>query len=107
MHPFDNDHDYCEESPADHFLKVDTVTNISCEQATKIEEETRDQAVTAMWHLEHAKHIAASRFGQICKMTDKTDATKLDRRLQQINNISAAPLEHGRKYENTVIQAYC
>ena len=96
MHAFDNDHDYCEDSPVDHFLNVYTVRKVSCEQATQIEEETRDQAVTAMW-----QNVQSALQSQ--DLADKTYATKLTRSLQQINNISAAPLEHDRKYENTAI----
>ena len=52
------------------------------------------------------KTLLASRFGKICKLTKRTDADKFARGLQQTKTISAAPLEHGRKYEGTALKAY-
>ena len=107
MHAFDNDHDYLQLTPAQHYLQQDTVTQISDEQATQIERDTKGQAICKLWHAERAKRITASRFGRICKMTDRTDKTKLATSLQEQNMISAAPLEYGRKHESTAIKAYC
>ena len=106
MHAFDNDHDYCTLTPSEHYLQADTLTHISEEQATQIEQDTRGQAVEALWHAERTKRMTASRFGRICKLTDRTDAGKFARCLQQTKTISAAPLEHGRKYEGTALKAY-
>lgn len=107
MHAFDNDHDYCTLTPSEHYLQVDTLTNISQEHVTQIEQDTRGQAVVGLWHTERTKRMTASRFGRICKVTEKTDADKYAQSLQQVKSISAAPLEHGRKYESTAVKAYC
>ena len=60
----------------------------------------------ALWHAECTKCTTASRFGRICKLTERTVAGKFARCLQQTKTISAAPLEHGRKYEGTALKAY-
>ena len=107
IHAFDNDHAYLQLTPAQHYLRQDTVTHISDEHATQIECDTKGQAVSKLWHADRAKRITASRFGRICKMTERTDATKLAASLQEQNIISAAPLEYGRKHESNAIYAYC
>ena len=106
-HAFDNAHDYSTLTPYEHYLQVDTLTNISQEQATQIEQDTRGQAVVGLWHTERTKSMTASRFCRICKMTEKTDADKYAQSQQQMKSISVARLEHGRKYESTAVKAYC
>ena len=90
---------------SEHYLQADTLTHIS-EQATQIEQDTRGQAVVGLWHAERTKRMTASRFGKICKLTKRTDADKSARGLQQAKTISAASLEHGRKYEGAALKAY-
>ena len=83
MHAFDNDHDYCTLTPFEHYLQTDTLTHISEEQVTQVEQDSRGQAVVALWHAERTKRMTASRFGKICKLTKRTDADKFARGLQQ------------------------
>ena len=68
-HAFDNAHDDCTLTPSEHYLQFDTLTNISQEQVTQIEQDTRGQAVVGLWHTERTKRMTASRFCRICKMT--------------------------------------
>ena len=48
MHAFDNDHDYLQLTPTQHYLQQVTVTQISDERATQIERDTKGQAVSKL-----------------------------------------------------------
>jgi hypothetical protein len=48
----------------------------------------------------------SSKFGRICKATDKTDHEKLARSFTVSQQIYAAPILHGQKYESVALRKY-
>jgi len=50
-----NDHDYMEISPAEHFLRSANISAISAQQAADVEAHTRGQANSRLWHVERSK----------------------------------------------------
>lgn len=50
--------------------------------------------------------ITASKFGEICKATNKKDFKSLARSMTTYSNVRSAPLLHGSKYETSAINKY-
>ena len=100
------DHDYFQLTPPDHFLENLGLLNITQEKIDAIEERTKGQANNVTWKVERTRRLTSSMFGRICKATDRTDRDKLARSLTTLTNVKAAPLEHGRRYENVAIKRF-
>ncbi|KAL5015480.1 hypothetical protein ScPMuIL_009750 [Solemya velum] len=101
-----NDHDYLSKSDEDCFLDEALVTKISESQISEIEVATRQQALCKRWYAERCKRLHASKFGLICKATERTNFPLLARGMTKITKINSAPLQHGRKYEPVATQKY-
>ena len=96
-------HDYVKETLSDTFLSDIHVTNITREEADKIEIETRGQCNNQKWFIERCVRLHASKFGRICQTQDRN---KLSTELVQYKKVNAAALEHGRKFEKVAIHEF-
>ena len=73
MYAIANDHDYLKNHPENNFLEALGLMNLSMEEIARIEERTRQQSQDKAWFCERTKRLQSSRFGRICKATERTD----------------------------------
>ncbi|XP_041374757.1 uncharacterized protein LOC121387645 [Gigantopelta aegis] len=106
METYAHDHSYFGKSNEDCFLESALITDISDEQIRVIEVATRKQSSCKRWYKGRCKRLQTSRFGQICKATERTNFPMLARALTKSSKISTAPIKHGRKYEPVAIAKY-
>ena len=103
---FASDHDYLKDTPEDNFLNRINVTSIDQPDIDRIEAETRGQNNNRAWLNERSVRLQSSKFGRICKATDKTDFPKLAASLTEVTEIRAKSLEHGLKYKPVAVKKY-
>ena len=76
------------------------------EDIVAVEVSTRGQADNKAWQEARQYHITSSRFGAICKATDKRDMHKLAQDLITPHPLNTAPILHGRKYESVAVEKF-
>ncbi|VDI44138.1 Hypothetical predicted protein [Mytilus galloprovincialis] len=100
------DHDYFKLSPEDHWLKDNTLFQISDEDITSIQAFTVNQFKSKQWLYERCKRLTSSNFGRICKATHRTDFHKLALSYTRSSALYTAAIKHGRQYEPVAIEKY-
>lgn len=105
-HAVDLDHDYCSVKCSDIWLNAQNISKISSEEIVQFERQTVGQSKNKLWLTQRCKRLHSSKFGRICKATDKTDHEKLARSLTVSQQIHAAPILHGQKYESVALAKY-
>lgn len=78
--------------------------NVNVIKANKIEEKTREQAECVEWMQERKNRFTASNFGKISRR--QRNHKKFVEDLLAQKPISAAALEHGKKYEPVALKEY-
>ncbi len=91
------DHWYCK-LPLTHYT-VDTLCITSQKDAETLEKKTRKQALSQLWRDERKIRLTASRFGEICKLTEKKNISKLCDSLYGEKTFKSEATEHGIKHE--------
>ena len=99
-----NDHNYTSTDQEEEFLKAFGLVTITEEEIIRIETSTKKDKNS--WKEERSKRMCFSSFGNLCKFTDKTDTKKLCTRLMNTQDLYAAPILHGKKYERAAVQMY-
>jgi len=56
----------------------DTTSRITQAEAQRLEEQTRSQAASPLWHAERCKRLTASKFGDVCRKMDSINKTGKD-----------------------------
>jgi hypothetical protein len=93
------------EDPIETFLRRIKVTEITEDEVREIQSATVGQN-NDLWHRERQKRLNSSKFGRICKRTDRTDPRALARSLLVKEDIRSKSVLHGRSYELIAIQSY-
>lgn len=106
LYALNNDHDYDLLTPEDTFLKNNHIGTISEEDQKLIEKTTIGQAKVALWYEVRVICITSSRFGRVCKATERTDFCKLARELISPSQFHSAATDHGLKYESLAIKEF-
>ena len=101
-----HDHDYLVRTPEEIFLDSISVSSITDEQISNIENRTRGQSGNDLWFEERKKRIQSSNFGRICKATDRTDKQKLAVDLIKAKTFHSRATEHGIKFEKHAVKMY-
>lgn len=101
-----HDHSYGKMSMEEDFLHNARVTDITTEEVAEIEKETRGQATSRKWHETRTYRLTASRFGEICKSTERRNKQALADSYTVIKDLNAPALRHGRKYESVAVEQY-
>ena len=82
------------------------MSNITSDEVERVERSMRGQSQEAAWFKECEKHLQSSKFGRICKVTDRTDKKRLAQSFLTSSPVDAAPLQHARKYEAVAVKQY-
>ena len=69
-------------------------------------QETRGQHSTRRWFEERTIRLTASRFGEICKATERRDKTGLARSYTVVKNLKTEAIKYGRQYESVAVEQY-
>lgn len=118
-----NDHTYCTQSIEDHCLTALNVLSITalnvlsitalnvlsiCEaDREKVERMTKGQGPNKHWATERMKRLQSSNFGQICKLTERTDASVYAKSLTElVPQIKVPSILNGNKYEAVVLKKF-
>ena len=101
-----HDHDYLQDRPEEAFLKSFGIREMTVTELEEIEKSTRLQAASMVWRTECIKRLPSSKFGLICKSTERTNKRKLARSIFCFKTICAQSLHYGRKFESLAIQEY-
>ena len=76
-------------------------------QASDIEKQTRGQSKSPRWKEERQWRITGSRFGEICRTTDRRDKDSLALSIFKPANLDHVPaVQHGRTYEASAIEKF-
>jgi hypothetical protein len=101
------DHDYVSVmDPFEQFLKSMRVCEITESEIRDLEVATVGQADNLLWKSERLKRISASRFGRICKMTDRTDPFKLAKSMMSHRELNTDAVVYGRMHESIAVNRY-
>ena len=126
-----NDHTYCIQSIEDRCLAALNVLSITalnvlsitalnvlsitalnvlsiCEaDREKVERMTKGQGSNKHWATERMKRLQFSNFRQICKLTERTDASVYAKSLtEMVPQIKVPSILHGNKYEAVVLKKF-
>lgn len=85
-------------------LFIFQVSEISLQEASALERETRGQAESQRWLNERKHRITASNFGSVCKWNSSGD--KLALRLMETQEFSSQGTSHGRQYESVAVDKF-
>jgi predicted phage-related endonuclease len=75
-------------------------------EAEKIEQQTREQSGCQMWRDERKWRLTASKFGEICKATERRDLAKLSKSLFSPPHLTGDAVVHGKTYEKIAIEKF-
>ena len=82
------------------------ISVVSQEEAKEIEEATRGQNSSKRWLKERCKRITSSKFGEICKMTERRNIEKKLSTMLSATEIKSASVIHGKKYEKLALEKF-
>ena len=85
---------------------MDKCINVNSERAATIEKETRLQSKCVLWHNERQWRLTASKFGEICKATDKKDIDLLCESLLNPPKLATSAINHGKTYEPIAVKKF-
>jgi hypothetical protein len=74
-----HDHDYLKLTPQDNFPERIGPLDINKERINAIEERKMGKADNPAWKSERIMRLPSTMYGRICKATERTDMTKLDK----------------------------
>lgn len=107
INAFALDHQYKSLSMEDHFLEKNCITRIDAKAIREIEESTRQQAQSPRWFDEKQKRMTASKFGEICKATERKDLDALAKSIIFPASLKRAKAcLHGIRYESVAIEEF-
>lgn len=69
-------------------------------------ERTKEQSKSAEWKAERRCRLTASRFGEVCKSTERKDKVKLAESLISDNQFSNKAIRHGLQYEQAATEKF-
>ncbi len=73
----------------------------------KVERMTKGQGSNKHWATERMKRLQFSNFRQICKLTERTDASVYAKSLtEMVPQIKVPSISHGNKYEAVVLKKF-
>lgn len=98
------DHSYLERSFTEYW--VEDAVKVTEAQAVEIEASTRQQAQSSKWFQTRKWRLTASRFGDICNMTNRRNKEKLCKSLVTNMNLTNPAVIHGRQYESAAIKKF-
>lgn len=101
-----HDHDYLKLPMEEEFLCRFRVTQITAEEVQEVELHTRDQGNSSRWFEERQKRMTASRFGDICKATDRRNMEALAVSFLSAKTLNTAAVKHGKKYETVALEQF-
>ncbi|XP_064632038.1 uncharacterized protein LOC135490655 [Lineus longissimus] len=105
MYALNLDHDYGTSSE-EAFMTRTMLRDISTTQQLKVEMETRGQNGNCKWREARALRITASKFGEICRATERKDLTKFAESVVNLVHFSSKATAHGNKYEAIAVEAF-
>lgn len=94
-----HDHEYKKTSMEEAFLEEHCISSASADYISHIETTTHDQALSSSWLLQIKMRITATRFGEICKATERKDKKALAKSIIVPEVFKSAAMLHGQKYE--------
>ena len=101
-----NDHSYSTISVEDHLLQHLKVNRILQSECEVLELSTRGQSHNQKWCKERIHRLHSSRFGRICKATDRTDKDALAKSLTCHVKLNVPSLKYGRTFEKVAVEQY-
>jgi hypothetical protein len=69
---------------------------VTAEAAQIIEQQTREQSDCQKWREERRYRVTASRFGEICKVTERRDMSKLSKSVYSPPHLTGDAVVHGK-----------
>ena len=106
MYAVSLDHDYLCQSQEDLFLKTIGITDMTPEEADRIEEATIDQHKSDMWREERRKRLSASKFGPILRSKSQQAKSNLAQQIINGSVLDNKYVNHGLKYESAALNKY-
>jgi hypothetical protein len=88
------------------FDQVQERIKVTAEGASKIEQQTREQSHCQKWKEKRKWRLTASRFGEICKATERRDMAKLSDSLFSPPHLTGDAVVHGKTFEQTAINRF-
>lgn len=98
------DHDYLD-LPFTEFW-IDEAQKVSGRDIARIEYTTRKQNLSKNWHREREWRLTASRFGDICRATDRRNKLKLCASIFTPVKLKTPAVLHGQQYEAVARQTF-
>ena len=92
--------------PFDEYLKSLRITEITETEISDIQSATIGQITNPVWKTEKQKRLTASNFGQICKLTERANASKIAKSYLAVKELHCAAVQHGRSYESVAVSKY-
>ena len=80
--------------------------NITCDEARKIETETREQRLSSSWFEVRRYRLTASRFGEVISRRDDTPPQRLVLNILQPTDFTSEAMRYGIAFENVALEAY-
>ena len=81
------------------------LVNVTAKDVSEIEAATRSQASSQAWKDERCKRITASKFGAVCKATER-GVKSIVKSLLTWRELRVPAVQHGRKYESVAAEMY-
>lgn len=87
-------------------LQVENRIKVSTQEVLNIERTTRQQSGSRTWFDERQWRLTASRFGEICKATERRDMDALCSSIFYPSKLSTPPIVHGKTYEKVALEKF-
>ena len=81
--------------------------NMPTQKMREIEQNTRDQSHSSLWHSVRRYRISASHFGAICRRLPTTPPQSLVLQILQPKKFSSAATDWGIRHEEIALKKYC
>ena len=98
------DHDYLKLPFTEYW--VDNALSVTEADIKDIASKTTKQSASKQWYHHRRWRITASRFGEICKMTDRRNKKKLCQSFVAHSNLKSKAVIHGRQYESVAVRKF-
>ncbi|XP_069105993.1 uncharacterized protein [Argopecten irradians] len=99
------DHDYSTLPITEHWVDAGNKV-LSMEESLKIEETTKKQSLCKKWHKERKWRLTSSRFGDICKATDRRNKDQLCQSMFEPATLSTPAIIHGQSFEKAAVKKF-